>query len=337
MSKSYTFAKTWGDKVLARGYDNGTPFLEKVPFGPTLFVQSNKQDESTWKSLYEQSPLEPVKFDSIKEAKAFVERYKDVEQFPIHGFQRWEYQWINENYPGKIQHDISDINILTLDIEVVSEDPNAGFPDIQLAETPIVLISYHSSKDKRTVVLGTKTYIQRPEDDFEYQQCDDERALLRKFIAFCQTNKPDAWTGWNTSHFDTPYLVNRIIKLFDLNMAKLLSPFGIITEKNIFVKGKSVQTYDVVGVIDLDYLELYKKFGTYSAKESYSLDFISGEELGREKVPLFRGSFTENYTGRFRMADDELSKYSNSPNKYHINAILRERIIRELDERGVIA
>lgn len=295
----YTYAKTFGNTILVRGYENGQQVIEKVPFSPTLYIPS-KNKKSEWHGLYNNEPLEPVKFTDIKEAKQFVETYKDVQGIEVHGFQRWHYQYINETYPGEVEYDLSLVNILTLDIEVVSEDED-GFPDIEKADVPIVLISLHSTKTNNTIVLGLKDYTPNENDDFSYIKFSSEKALLRYFISYIQETTPDVWTGWNTDQFDIPYIINRIIRLFDESMVKKLSPFGYIQKKTLNVRGRDIQTYEIYGVISLDYLELYRKYGTYSAKESYALGSIAQEELGETKVDMPGKSFRENYNEYFQI------------------------------------
>ena len=64
---------------------------------------------------------------------------------------------------------------------------------------------------------------------------------------------------------------------------KRLSPWGLVTEKETFIAGRKHISYDVGGVTQLDYLNLYKKF-TYKAQESYRLDYIASVELGQKKL-----------------------------------------------------
>jgi DNA polymerase elongation subunit (family B) len=47
--------------------------------------------------------------------------------------------------------------------------------------------------------------------------------------------------------------------------------------------GRKQISYDVGGITQLDYLDLYKKF-TYKAQESYRLDYIAEVELGQKKL-----------------------------------------------------
>ena len=266
--------------------------------------------------------------------KDFIERYDGVDGFEVNGFPKAEYQWINENYKGDIDYNMSDVNILFLDIETIGEEHQKDFPDIQLAEIPIVLISLYGSKDKNPIVLGLKDYdpdgedIQNwrlqhdcPEDDFEYIKFESEKELLKYFVCYNQLHKFDVWSGWNSEGFDTPYIVNRIHNLFDEKMVKNLSPFGIVRDSTVEIRGKEVMTYDIYGIVMLDLLELYKKLGTYSAKESYALGAIAELELGETKVELPGISFWDNYVNfpnlfaRYSMVDTMLVQKLNNKMK----------------------
>ena len=293
MSKFYISSQAWGNNLLVRGYENGIPFTDKVKYQPTLYIES-KDTDSEWKTLYGSLPLEPVKFDSIHDMKEFVKTYESVNGFNIHGFQKSEYAWINANYKGDIDYNFSDVNILYYDIEIVGEESQKGFPDIQLAEIPVVLISLYGSKNKTATVLGLKEY-DNSNDDFEYIKFESEKDLLKYFILYNQINGFDVWSGYNIEEFDTPYIVNRIQILFGEDMVKKLSPFNIVKEVTIEIRGKEVLTYDIYGIVSLDMLQLYKRYGTYSAKESYALGYISQEELGETKVELEGNSFYDNY------------------------------------------
>ena len=294
MHKFYTYCNVLSNSILLKGYENGKKITEKIPFSPTFYIQS--KNKSKWHSLYDNKPLEPITFDSIREARDFKEQYKDVVGFDIHGMDKYQYQYIHENYPGTIEYDLNLVTSLTFDIEVISDD---GFPDIQEAAHPITLISLHNSSTETTLVLGLKPYNVDENDTFEYIQFNSEKALLRYFIEYNIIHKPDIWTGWNTSEFDIPYIVNRIMNIFGEELVKKLSPFNYIREKTILVRGREIQTYDIFGIVDLDYLQLYKKFGTYSAKESYALGFIAQEELGETKLTLPGENFKDSYDNHF--------------------------------------
>ena len=62
-----------------------------------------------------------------------------------------------------------------------------------------------------------------------------------------------------------------------------MSPWGLVSEGEVHIMGRKHTTFDVGGVTQLDYLDLYKKF-TYKAQESYRLDYIAKVELGQQKL-----------------------------------------------------
>ena len=97
--------------------------------------------------------------------------------------------------------------------------------------------------------------------------------LIQEFLTFWQKNQPDVITGWNTEFFDIPYLCNRIKNLYDENEINKLSPWGNVSDREIYQMGRKHQVYDIQGVSHLDFYDLYRKF-TYTSRESYRLDHI---------------------------------------------------------------
>ena len=94
---------------------------------------------------------------------------------------------------------------------------------------------------------------------------------------------PDVVTGWNVQLFDIPYICKRLNRVLGEKLMKRFSPWGLVTENEIYVKGRKQVSFDVGGLTQLDYLDLYKKF-TYKAQESYRLDYIAEVELGQKKL-----------------------------------------------------
>ena len=90
MSSIYTNVTLLGDAVLCRGYENGSPISFKQIIKPTLFVPSPK---GKWKSL-DGKQMAPVVQDGARRAREFIEKYKDVDGFEVHGYERFVYQWI---------------------------------------------------------------------------------------------------------------------------------------------------------------------------------------------------------------------------------------------------
>ena len=94
---------------------------------------------------------------------------------------------------------------------------------------------------------------------------------------------PDVVTGWNIQLFDIPYICKRLNRVLGEKLMKRFSNWGLVTEGEIYVQGRKHVTFDVGGLTQLDYLDLYKKF-TYKAQESYRLDYIAEVELGQKKL-----------------------------------------------------
>ena len=277
MSKFYTSAILWGDNVLVRGYDDGGAFSKKIHYKPKLFIPAKNKSEALWSSIEGQA-LEPIEFDSVTEAKNFIDNYKDVTGFPIYGFSRYEYAWLNEEYRNEVVYDIDRIRIANIDIEVYAGN---GFPNVNSASEEITAITL--KKDKTFYVFGCNNY--EPErDDVKYIHCKNERHLLMAFLdEWERYGVPDILTGWNVSFFDIPYLVNRIRNVLDEKECKRLSPWKHVNEKTTKVMGKEHILITIVGVAVLDYLEMYRKF-TYTQQESYRLDHIAFVELGEKKL-----------------------------------------------------
>ena len=98
-----------------------------------------------------------------------------------------------------------------------------------------------------------------------------------------EDNTPEVITGWNIELYDIPYLSRRLERVLGEKLMKRLSPWGLVTEDEIYIAGRRNIAYDIGGVTQLDYLNLYKKF-TYKAQESYRLDYIASVELGQQKL-----------------------------------------------------
>ena len=63
--------------------------------------------------------------------------------------------------------------------------------------------------------------------------------------------------------------------------------------------GRNHLIYDIMGISQLDYLQLYQKF-TYTKQESYRLDHIASVELGEQKDENPYETFKEWYEKDFQ-------------------------------------
>jgi DNA polymerase elongation subunit (family B) len=268
-----------GDHFLIRGYENGRHFMTREKFYPTLFVPSKKNTQyQTLNGEY----VEAVQPGSVRDCREFIKKYDGVEGFSISGNDRYIYQYISETYPeDELKFDISKIKVTTIDIEVASEN---GFPDVESAAEDVLLITLqdYNTKQIRTWGLGK---FNNTQSNVNYRSFSNEYDLLNDFINWwmIEDNTPEVITGWNSELYDIPYLVRRIDRVLGEKLMKRMSPWGLVTERETVILGRKQISYDIGGVSQLDYLNLYKKF-TYKTQESYRLDHIANVELKQQKL-----------------------------------------------------
>jgi len=266
-----------GNKFLVRGYHDGQHVMFKEEYFPTLYVNSNKKTK--YKTL-DGKYVEEIKPGTVKDCREFYKKYEDVDGFEVYGNERFIYQYISDKYPeDEIKFDISKIKLVTLDIEVASEN---GFPDPKNCDEEILLITIQDYTTKEITTWGSKPFNNK-QKNVNYILCNSEYDLLNSFIAYWENNTPEVITGWNIQFYDVPYICGRLDKIFGKKRMKRFSPWGLITEREVFVNNNQQITFDVGGITQLDYLDLYKKF-TYTAQESYRLDHIANVELGQKKL-----------------------------------------------------
>ena len=282
----YTNVIVFGNSVLVRGIKNGERVTSRLKYKPTLFVPVRKQTQ--YRSL-DGKFLTPMVQETIKDAKEFVDQYSNQPGM-LYGFTRWPYQWISDNFKGEINWDISKIQVATIDIETESEN---GFPQVDHPIERVNAITLKNHQSRKFVVFGLHEW-NTDRDDITYIRCNTEDELLQRFIGFWSANYPDVITGWNSRFFDIPYLVNRIKVRLGEDEIKKLSPWGSVFNADVFRMGRKHTAFDLVGISQLDYLELYQKY-TYSAQESYRLDHIGFVELGKAKNTNPYETFREWY------------------------------------------
>lgn len=278
----YTNIQRLGNKILHRGYDeNNKRVSERVDFMPTLFIPTKKR--TGWTDLYNNN-VAPIQPGTMSECKEFLASYKEVDNFKILGNQKYHIQFTHDTYPDEIKTDLSKIHICYIDIE--TEDLTGNFPGFSTAQEvnhSVVTIAVVDENNKK-YVFGLVDYT--PVGDELYFKCKNEHTLLTRWLTFMQHQDFDVLTGWNVRLYDVPYLVNRIRRVCGEEATKRLSPWKKISERTTRDSwGGEVQTYEVMGLEILDYLDIFQKFGyIYGRQESYKLDFIANLVLGVGKI-----------------------------------------------------
>jgi len=275
--KFYTNVQLIGNQFLVRGVENGKRFEMRDEFFPTLFVKTKK--ESKYRTLGGEL-VEPINPGTVRDCREFYKKYDEVDGFEICGNDRYIYQYISEKYPeDEIKFDISKIKLVTLDIEVASEE---GFPDVESCSEEILAITIQDYTTKKIITWGVKPF-KHNRTDLTYHYCPSEYELLNNFINYWMVDVPDVITGWNIQMYDIPYICKRLNRVLGEKLMKRFSNWGLVTEGEVYINGRKHTTFDVGGLTQLDYLDLYKKF-TYKAQESYRLDYIAEVELGQKKL-----------------------------------------------------
>ena len=296
--KFYTSVLPYRGKLLVRGVNqDGSHKKFKVPYKPSLFIPTHGQ--SQWKTLDGRN-VGKVKFESIYEAKKWIDEYKDVSNFEYFGNTRYQYSFIADEFPDKIDWDINQIRILTIDIECESEN---GFPDPNKAEETLICITVKDHANKNIKVFGMGNFV-GDRDDVDYIKCSSEIDLVHRFTDFWCKYNPDIITGWNVKFFDIPYLMNRFRYLMGDEYLLQFSPWGVVSENTAKISGwerkQEQKTWDLMGVSILDYLDLYRKH-TFIRRESYKLDYIGEVELGENKLDNPYDTFQEFYTNDYQL------------------------------------
>ena len=273
----YTNVQLIGNQFLVRGVENGKRFENRDEFFPTLFVKSKK--DSKYRTLGGEA-VEPINPGTVRDCREFYKKYDEIDGFEIYGNDRYIYQYISEKYPeDEIKFDISKIKLVTLDIEVASEQ---GFPDVESCSEEILAITIQDYTTKEIVTWGVKPFNNK-QSNVTYHYCSSEYELLSHFINYWMVDVPDVVTGWNIQLYDIPYICKRLNRVLGEKLMKRFSNWGLVTEGETFIQGRKHTTFDIGGLTQLDYLDLYKKF-TYKAQESYRLDYIAEVELGQKKL-----------------------------------------------------
>ena len=150
-------------KLLVRGIHEGKEYKNKIDFEPTLYAYS--QQETEFKTLKGQH-LKPIQFGSISKAREFKKTY-NTGTSPLYGMDRYQYQYIANEYPEEVKFDKDLIKIFTVDIECSAEN---GFPDIENPVEELLAITVKNQSNKQIITWGTGEYkTDRP--DITYVRC----------------------------------------------------------------------------------------------------------------------------------------------------------------------
>ena len=210
------------------------------------------------------------------------------------------FQCLSENY---LNQDAPKLNIAFFDIET-DFDPERGFADPADPFMPITSISVYLQWLETMVCLAVppKTLtMEQAKKELEgidnVMLFEKEGDMIDTFLTLIED--ADILSGWNSEGYDIPYTVNRTSRVLSKDDTRRFCLWGQLPKKREYEKyGKSAVTFDLIGRVHLDSLELYRKY-TYEERHSYRLDAIGEIEVGENKVP-YEGTLDQLYNNDFR-------------------------------------
>ena len=126
---------------------------------------------------------------------------------------------------------------------------------------------------------------------------EEEAELLKTFMDLIED--ADILSGWNSEGFDIPYMINRTSRVLSKDDTRRYCLWGQMPKDRTYEKyGLERQTFDLVGRVHMDYMNLYRKY-TYEERHSYALDAIGEYELNERKIP-YEGSLDQLYNDDFK-------------------------------------
>ena len=209
------------------------------------------------------------------------------------------FRCLEENYLGK---ETPKLNVLFFDIEV-DFDPDRGYSTTDDPFMPITAIScYMGWTDQLVTFAVPPKTLSMKEAEILTQRFDNtvlfekEKDMLDAFLQLVED--ADIVSGWNSEGYDIPYTVGRIQKVLSGDDTRRLCFWGEKPKKRVFEKfGREQISYDLIGRVHLDLLELYRKY-TYEERHSFRLDAIGEHELGERKT-VYEGSLDNLYKNDF--------------------------------------
>ena len=187
---------------------------------------------------------------------------------------------------------------------------------------------------------------------------EKEEEMLKTFLDLIED--ADVLSGWNSEGYDIPYTVNRITRVLSKDDTRRFCLWNQHPKARDFERyGATSTTYDLIGRIHMDYMQLYRKY-TYEERHSYSLDAIAEYELGEHKTQ-YEGTLDQLYNQNFKKfieynrqdtmilhkIDSKLKLMDLANELAHANTVLipttmgavavtEQAIINEAHERGLV-
>ncbi len=264
---------------------------------PARYLFYYPDHKGKYRSIYNE-PLSKVTCKNYKEFQKELRIYSNNKLYesdikPI-------FRCLEENYLGK---DAPKLNIAFFDIEV-DFNPERGYALPEDPFMPITAITVNLQWLDSLVTLAI------PPKSLSIEQATElvkdfpntflftsEAEMLDTFLNLIED--ADILSGWNSEGFDIPYTVNRVTKVLSKEDTRRFCLWDQMPKKREYERfGKTAETYDLIGRVHLDSLELYRKY-TYEERHSYRLDAIGEMEIGETKT-VYEGTLDQLYNNDFK-------------------------------------
>ena len=210
------------------------------------------------------------------------------------------FRCLSENYLGV---DAPKLHTCFFDIEV-DFDPDKGFSPTSDPFNPVTAISCYLDWLDQLVTLViapkhmSKETAQEIVSEFDNTLLfNNEKEMFDTFFQLIED--ADVLTGWNSEGYDIPYMVNRVTRVMSKDDTRKFCLMGQLPKPRKYERfGKEETTYDLVGRVHMDYLQLYKKYN-YESRHSYKLDAIGEMEVGENKTQ-YEGTLDQLYNKDFK-------------------------------------
>ena len=281
------------DRIYIVERTNGQREYKEYPANYVFYYDDPK---GKFRTIYDT----PVSRFSTKVGKEF---HKEVRINS--GKKTWEsdinpvFRCLEENYLGQMA---PKLQTAFFDIEV-DFDPVRGFSRPDDPFNPITAVSvYLDWLDKLvTMVVPPKSMSWETAEEIcsKFDNCflmEREEDLLNTFLDLI--DDADILSGWNSEGFDIPYMVMRTNRVLSKDDTRRYCLWGQYPKQREFERfGASNLTFDLIGRVHLDYMQLYRKY-TYEERHSYSLDAIGEYELDERKTQ-YEGTLDQLYNKDF--------------------------------------
>jgi DNA polymerase elongation subunit (family B) len=210
------------------------------------------------------------------------------------------FRCLADNYLGK---DAPELHTAFFDIET-DFDPVRGYSSPEDPFTKITAVTLYLNWLDQLVTLAmppksmtweqAKTITDSIDNCFLFEREED---LLLTFLDLIED--ADILSGWNSEGFDIPYMINRTARVLSKDDTRRYCLWNQMPRERTYEKfGLERQTFDIVGRVHMDYMNLYRKY-TYEERHSYALDAIGEYELNERKIP-YEGSLDQLYNQDFK-------------------------------------